>query len=496
MTSVPMARSLSRNLVVNVIGPLVLIAVSFVTVPLYIHAIGAARYGMVTLTWILLGYLGVLDFGLSRAAANALGKLAHASSRERTPVLVTTLYMNLLFGLTAGAVFYGVGGTLLGRWFPLSGELGQEIMAAFPWMAPMLPLGLLSAVAIGALDSRERFLLSTTLNSCGAILGQVLPLVCVMIFGPTLTVIIPALMLVRLGVVVAMLAVVFWLERPIRSFAPDFAWARKLFGYGAWVSVSSLISPILATLDQMIIGWMLGAAAVAHYAVPMNLAIRSQVLAQALARTLFPRLSRETVERGRHLTGRATLSLIYVFGAVCGPAIVVIGPFLDLWVGHEFAQASTLVAQILLLGAWINGVALLPYNQLQAQGQPNVTAHLHMIEIVPFLLVLWLLIEHAGLPGAALAWTLRVGADCFGLLWFARSLHGMALRGLPAVGLMLLCFLVAAGLQPAPVSALVVGSVLGVAFLVFGIMVEPKLGETARAISDRIVRLSAKRMTS
>ena len=329
MTSVPMARSLSRNLVVNVIGPLVLMAVSFVTVPLYIHAIGAARYGMVTLTWILLGYLGVLDFGLSRAAANALGKLAHASSRERTPVLVTTLYMNLLFGLTAGAVFYGVGGTLLGRWFPLSGELGQETMAAFPWMAPMLPLGLLSAVAIGALDSRERFLLSTTLNSCGAILGQVLPLVCVMIFGPTLTVIIPALMLVRLGVVVAMLAVVFWLERPICSFAPDFAWARKLFGYGAWVSVSSLISPILATLDQMIIGWMLGAAAVAHYAVPMNFAIRSQVLAQALARTLFPRLSRETVERGRHLTGRATLSLIYVFGAVCGPAIVVIGPFLD-----------------------------------------------------------------------------------------------------------------------------------------------------------------------
>ena len=90
---------------------------------------------------------------------------------------------------------------------------------------------------------------------------------------------------------------------------------------------------------------MLGAAAVAHYAVPMNLAIRSQVLAQAVARTLFPRLSRETVETGRHLTGRATLSLIYVFGAICGPAIVVISPFLDLWVGHEFARASTLVAQ-------------------------------------------------------------------------------------------------------------------------------------------------------
>ena len=104
------------------------------------------------------------------------------------------------------------------------------------------------------MELRERFLLSTMLNSCGVILGQVLPLVCVMIYGPSLRVIIPALMLVRLGVVVAMLAVVFWLERPIRSFAPDFAWARRLFGYGAWVSVSSVISPILDTVDQIIIG--------------------------------------------------------------------------------------------------------------------------------------------------------------------------------------------------------------------------------------------------
>lgn len=494
MTGAPMGRGLSRNLSVNVLGLVAPMAVSFVTVPLYIHAIGAARYGVVTLTWILLGYLGVLDFGLSRAAANTLGRLNHASSRERGAVLVTTLYLNLLFGLIASATLYCVGGALLWRWFSLSGELAHEAVAAFPWMVPMLPLGLLNSVAVGALDSRERFLLSTTLNACGVILGLVLPLVCVMIFGPSLTVIIPALMLVRLGVVAAMLSAVFWVERPIRSLAPDLVWARKLFGYGAWVSVSSVISPILDTFDQMVIGRMLGAAAVAHYAVPINLAIRSQVLAQAAARTLFPRLSRETIETGRHLTGRAALSLIYVFGAVCGPAIVVIGPFLDLWVGREFAHASTLVAQILLFGAWMNGVALLPYSQLQAQGRPNVTAHLHMAEIVPFLLCLWLLIQHAGLPGAALAWTLRVGADCLALLWFARSLHGMALRALPAVGLMLLSFIVAAGLQPAPASAPVLGSLLGIAFLVSGIMVEPKLWETGRAIADRMLRMSAKVM--
>ena len=118
-----------------------------------------------------------------------------------------------------------------------------------------------------------------------------------MIFGPSLTVIIPAVMLVRLGVVAAMLGAVF-----LGGAADQLVRARLRVGpqavrLGAWVSVSGVISPILDTFDQMIIARMLGAAAVAHYAVPINLAIRSQVLAQALARTLFPRLSRETSKR-------------------------------------------------------------------------------------------------------------------------------------------------------------------------------------------------------
>ena len=69
-------------------------------------------------------------------------------------------------------------------------------------------------------------------------------------------------------------------------------------------------------------------------------------------------------------------------------------------------------------------------------------------------------------------------------------------RILPAVGLMLLSFVIAAGQQLAPVSALLLGSVLGTAFLAFGIMVEPKLVSTGKAIAERMLRLSVKRVAS
>ena len=66
----------SANFTYNVIGALLPLVVSLGTVPFYIHQIGLARYGVVTITWVLLGYFGFLDFGMSRASANASASLS------------------------------------------------------------------------------------------------------------------------------------------------------------------------------------------------------------------------------------------------------------------------------------------------------------------------------------------------------------------------------------------------------------------------------------
>jgi len=64
-------RTLRTNFIVNLLSPTARIATALVTVPIYLRHLGDARYGVMTIVWILLGYFGFLDLGLSRASTLA-----------------------------------------------------------------------------------------------------------------------------------------------------------------------------------------------------------------------------------------------------------------------------------------------------------------------------------------------------------------------------------------------------------------------------------------
>lgn len=472
-------RALTANFALNIAGTLLPLALSLLTIPIYIAHIGAARYGVLAIVWVLLGYFGFIDFGLSRASANALSRLGHATPAERGPVLVTALYLNGALGLTGGLVLYAASGFLLSRFSSLPPDLAAEATSAMPWVAFMLPIAMVSAIGTGAMESRERFLASNVFQTFGGVLGQLLPIACVLLIGPSLTIVIPAAFISRAIPTVLIWAFVLHAERPVDLRAFDRARVRELIGYGAWVSVSSMLNPLLQTADQMLIGLLLGPASVAYYSVPMSLAMRSQIVAVAMAKTLFPRLSRLTADEARLLAVKAFVTLSFGFGLVCGLAVILSAPFLRLWLGVDFAAHSILAAQILLVGSWVNGLAFIPYTMLQGQGRPDLTAKIHLVEVLPFLAILYLLVRAFGLPGAALAWSLRVGVDALILLVVARCWTRALARALTAVALMGACWVAAQVLPPSLLTSGLAAVVAAAAFAGCGLALDPVLRATA-----------------
>jgi len=402
--------------------------IALVTMPIYVSYLGAARYGVVSIAWLLLGYFGFLDLGLSRATANALAKLGPSSS-ERAKILLTSFWVNLFLGITGGLILYFSGMLIMERLLTVPPELKPEIEAAFPWISCLLPLALVSGVGYGALESRERFLAVNTLQVVGTTVGQVIPALCAVFMSPSLAIVIPAAVLSRVFSILLVLGFVAREEWPLDPRTFDLKRCRELLGYGGWVSVTNIVGPILTSLDQMVIGSLLGLAAVTHYSVPMSLVGRSQILAASLARTLFPRMSRFNRDEASNLAEKAFVTLGYGFGAVSTAAIVLARPFLVAWMGQDFAVVATPVAELLLIGGWINGLAFLPYALLQGQGRPDIVAKFHVAELIPFVFILWFLANEYGLIGAATAWVLRVAADG-GLLFAAARFQIPRLRAI------------------------------------------------------------------
>ncbi len=492
--------AVTTNFLLNVAGAILPILTALAIVPLYINVVGAERYGMLAIVWLLLGYFGFLDFGLSRASANALSKLGHADASRRGPVLVTALYLNAVLGLVGGLLLYVASGLLLERFANLTPELAVEVTAAMPWVAAMLPVALVSSIGAGAIESREQFLAANLFQTFGGVFGQVVPVVCAILFGPSLAVVVPAALLARLVSTLLIWAFVLHAERPVNFRCFDRAKVRELAGYGAWVSISSLLSPLLATFDQFLIGALIGPTAIAHYSVPMSLSTRTQVVALALAKTLFPRLSRLEPVEARLLASRAIVTLAFGFGAICGPAILLAGPFLQHWIGAEFAVAATPVAQILLVGAWANGIAFIPYALLQGQGRPDLSAKIHAAEVVPFLTAVYLLTINFGLPGAALAWTLRMLVDCAVMLRVGQCWTGHLVRILPALGGVVACYSLAHLWPTSLASSVGLAGLMGVAITVCALVVDSESRGALRRLTPAVGRLRlrfarAQRMT-
>lgn len=415
--------SISRHTVYNLLGSVLPLGLSLFTIPIYIGLIGDARYGVLAVAWLLLGYFGLFDLGLGRATAQRIALLGNSSPEQTASTFWTALAINVSLGVAGGLLIWPVAVYFFGHMFSVEAALRPELVAAIPWLVLAVPLATLSGVLTGALTGRSRFLELNIISVASSALIQLVPLAVAWLHGPDLAWLLPTVILVRL----LTLSVLFLRCQTHvfkgQAFAVSKAQAKGLLQFGGWVTVTSLVGPMMVILDRFVIGAALGAKAVTYYTVPFQLAERTTILARAVTSSLFPRLAGMHPDEGRALAGMA----IRVLAAITTPLILcgvlLIDPFLRWWLSPEFADRAGLSGQVLLLGFWINGFAGIPYAQLQASGRPDLVAKCHVGEVLPYLLLLYAGMHFFGLTGAAVVFGLRTLADWILLMYFAGSLR-------------------------------------------------------------------------
>ena len=84
---------------------------------------------------------------------------------------------------------------------------------------------------------------------------------------------------------------------------------------------------------------------------------------------------------------------------------------LEIWLGYDYKNNSSLIVKILLFGILFNSIAQVPYSLIQSSGDAKSTTIIHVTESIIYFPLLFLLINKFGIIGAALAWTTRACID-------------------------------------------------------------------------------------
>lgn len=408
--------SIGRHTMFNLGGAVLPMVIALATVPLYLGYIGAERYGVLAVLWALLGYFGFFDLGFGRAVTQRMARLSDADDSERSKLLWTALLSTFTLGVLASVLLWSFADFILLHVIDMSDHSRSEASGAVFWMLLALPILLPTTVLMGALQSRLRFVETNTIQLVGSLISQLLPLAVAASGHIELEVLVPAALASR--VLVAAL-----LYQQSRRHVPLLGWPlidrahlRAMLSYGGWVSVMTLLAPLLVTIDRLLIAAVSGAKAVTSYTVPYDFVSRAMVISGSLSSALFPRMAAANPENAQALAERATAVLVAVMTPVVIVGMFVAQPFMNIWLGKSFAAGSAGVSELILLGVWTNALVIPHYAKFMATGNPRTVVMIYLFQIPIYLFMLWVGLQYWGVVGAAGAWFLRILIDTTMLL--------------------------------------------------------------------------------
>lgn len=417
---------LAQNTLINIMGRGIPLIFAVIAIPFVINGLGTERFGVLTIVWIVIGYFGLFDMGLGRATTKFIAD-TEAKGSELSPIIITSLILLIGFGLAGAFLIIVATPYLVHELLNIPDELLDETQKAFYVLSSSIPLVLGSVGARGVLEAQQRFGLVNAVKIPASIINYVGPLL-VLPFSNQLQHIV-LLLVVGRGISCAIYLYYCCREQQFAKLFdyPFWKWTKKLLSFGAWLTISNFISPIMVYMDRFIIGAILTMSAVAYYTTPYEIVTRLGIISGGFMGVMFPAFSVYSLQDRNKLVSLHQKSIRYLLLALI-PIVTFLfftaEPLLYYWLGNEFAQNSTRVLQILAAGILINSIATVPSTVIQAIGRPDIRAKLHMAELPIYLAMIWFLGHRIGIVGIALAWVLRVAIDSGFLLFFCNQLIG------------------------------------------------------------------------
>jgi O-antigen/teichoic acid export membrane protein len=470
--------SVRLNLSANLISKFLSVAVSFACVPVYIHVLGVAGYGIIGIWTTLETLATLLDLGLSPAMTRELAAGARRTedAQDVRDLVRTVEVVYWTFGISIGAII-ALGAPLIATHWLQSSQVSPADLRTLVQLIGLLilcrwPLSFYSS----SLSGLERQVLLSWMGFVFALLRSVGAVVVLVFVSPTIWAFLFWQIAINLANTVSV-AAALWLSLPWGRRAPRFRpkMLTRFWKFAGGVTGVALVSMLLTDLDKLVVSGMGSLEDFGYYTLASRLAGTLYLASSSVFTAVYPAFVRLAAAQDEaklaelYHKGAQIMSLLVFPGAITAGFFA--KPLIFAWTGNELVADNTApIAALLIIGTALHCAGLLPYAAQLAHGWTSLAFWTNLAYVPITTVLLFALTKQFGGVGAAGVWLL-IAASYF--LTQIPLMHRKILRhqarrwyindvGIPLVSCGLAAWLLAVAVGPATTR---IGAVLTVALV-------------------------------
>jgi O-antigen/teichoic acid export membrane protein len=393
------------NVLYNYAGLILNTAIGFGLTPVLIRHLGHVSFGLYVLIGSMIGFASLLDFGIGVTVMRLVA--SHVEDKDPTQLqqLISTgvaLYAAL------GVVVLGVACGLypfLGTLFGVHGQRLSAFHVAFAISAANVGATFPSAVYTGLNQGFHDFR-GPNLIGIGQTMFAALGMLCAVELHGGLVAICTV---IAAGSVIAFAVKLVYTSRvhPAK-FRPSLirrSEMARIVRISSWLLIGNLAVTVIFSVDSVVVGVVLKAAAVAAFAVTVGATTAMQGLGGSMTSVVLTTASTLRSRRDDSGIQRLLLESVRITEVVLGPFVVLSAiwgrQLFKLWVGKQFeASAPTLV--VMALGMTIALMQATSAQLVVAAGKQKRLFLVSVPEAMVNLALSVVLARHLGIVGVAL----------------------------------------------------------------------------------------------
>ena len=400
---------LKAGAVLNYMVIILNMLVGLLYTPYMLRMMGQSEYGLYSLVASVISYLTVLDLGLGNAIVRYTAKFrAEGKITEQYEMFGMFLILYIIIGVVvfiAGLGLYFNVDTLFGETMTVE-ELDKArimmLLLIFN-LAVTFPMSIFGSI----ITAYERFVFPKTVNIMRVILNTVIMIYLLKMGYKAVAMVVLQTVFNLLTLIINFLYCKHKLK--IKVFFRNFQWRflKEVAVYSFWIFLNVIMDRIYWNTGQFVLGAFVSTAAVAIFAVAIQLEHIYMQFSTAIASVFLPKVAgmvarndnRKEISNLFIRTGR----IQYIVTAFILSGFIVFGrDFINLWAGAEY-DSTYLITLLFIVSLSIPMIQNLGITILQARNQMKFRSLLYVVIAVFSLIFQVILAKQYGGLGCAIS---------------------------------------------------------------------------------------------